>query len=152
MAQAHGQPINAVSGAFSSGPLNGNTFTFIGNKTNFFIVFDAYHDGDQDFLELGVASSKYFSSNGSQLTVATAPTGIPATLSPAVFRMIVADFDHEADMDILYQTSNAASTGISYLRKAVMEPTRQRMQPEGCSAVPIHLSEQLLFPGSPVLP
>jgi hypothetical protein len=106
-----------ASGVFSGGPLNGNSFTRIGNNTNFFhLVFDADHDGDQDFYELSATGHRYFTSNGSQLSLATIPTGLPTTLSPAVFRMIAADFDHEGDIDILYQTSNAPGTNITFLK------------------------------------
>ena len=105
------------AGAFTTGPLSGITFSRIGNNTNFYhVVFDADHDGDQDFLELSIGGHRYFGSNGSQLSIATAPTGLPGSLSPAVFRMIVADFDHEGDMDVIYQTSNAANANITFLK------------------------------------
>ncbi len=105
------------SGAFTTGPLSGLTFTRIGNTadiTQYF--FDADGDSDKDLYELTNSGNRYFARNGSTFTAATLPTGLLSSLAPTVYRMVMDDYDRDGDIDLLYQASNSAAANISYLR------------------------------------
>ena len=105
------------SGQFTSGPLNGLTFTKIGNTADivqFFLDIDS--DGDRDLYELTTSSSRYFVRSGSTFTTAALPANLPTSVTPALFRIFPADYDKDADVDFLYQTSNASQTNIRYLQ------------------------------------
>ena len=104
-------------GLFSTGPLTGVSFTKIGNTadiTQYF--FDADGDGDKDLYELTGSSSRYFARTGSTFTSTALPTGLITSLTPALFRMVPADYDKDGDIDLLFQRSNGSGTSISYLR------------------------------------
>ena len=105
------------SGQFTSGPLNGLTFSKIGNTADivqFFLDIDS--DGDKDLYELTTSSNRYFVRSGGSFTAAALPANLPTSVSPALFRIFPADYDKDADVDFLYQTSNASQTNIRYLQ------------------------------------
>jgi hypothetical protein len=105
------------SGLFTTGPLSGLTFSKIGNTTDIVQFFaDIDSDGDKDLYELTATSSRYYVKNGATFTAASLPAGLPTLLGPTLFRIYPADYDKDADVDFLFQASNASGTNIRYLQ------------------------------------
>lgn len=105
------------SGTFGGGPLNGLTFTRIGNTADVLqVVFDADGDTDNDIYQITAAGVAYYRGAAGTFAAAPPPTGLPTSLSPAYFRFVPEDYDHDGDTDFLLQASNTANTNIRYLR------------------------------------
>ncbi len=105
------------SGQFVAGPLSGITFTRIGNTIDMnHIVFDADGDGDKDLYELTPSGNRYFTRNAGAFSPAALPTGLLTSLLPSLARLLPGDYDHDTDIDFLFQTANASGTNIGFLQ------------------------------------
>ncbi|HKP32316.1 MAG TPA: FG-GAP-like repeat-containing protein [Chitinophagaceae bacterium] len=110
-------PFAAVSGAFSSGPISGATFSRVGNTTDALqLVFNADGTSANDIYQVTGLGVSYYRRVGSSFVSSPVPSGLPSSLTPTYYRIVPGDFDNDTDVDFLLQTSNTSNTNIVYLR------------------------------------